>query len=149
MKVVVEDYIHRVQYYETDGMRIAHHSNYIRWMEEARMDFLEQVGLAYDQLEERNLQFPVLSASCEYKQAVRFGDKVRIHLELEWFTGLRYNVRYRITDSDQSILHAVGETTHCFVDQNLKPVVVKRYAPDLYEVVCANAPLRKPPRLHN
>ena len=30
-------YQHRIQYYETDGMRIVHHSNYIRWMEEARI----------------------------------------------------------------------------------------------------------------
>ena len=33
------EYIHTVQYYETDKMGITHHSNYIRWMEEARVDF--------------------------------------------------------------------------------------------------------------
>ena len=27
---------HKVQYYETDQMGIVHHSNYIRWFEEAR-----------------------------------------------------------------------------------------------------------------
>ena len=38
-------YIHTVQYYETDKMGITLHSNYIRWMEEARIDFLSQIGL--------------------------------------------------------------------------------------------------------
>lgn len=33
-------YIHKVNYYETDKMGITHHSNYIRFMEEARMNFL-------------------------------------------------------------------------------------------------------------
>ena len=33
----MEPYLHKVQYYETDKMGIAHHSNYIRWMEEARL----------------------------------------------------------------------------------------------------------------
>ena len=33
-------YDHKVQYYETDGMGIVHHSNYIRWFEEARVDLL-------------------------------------------------------------------------------------------------------------
>ena len=40
-------YQHKVQYYETDKMGITHHSNYIRWMEEARIDFLEQLGWNY------------------------------------------------------------------------------------------------------
>ena len=31
-------YMHEVQYYETDAMQIVHHSNYIRWFEEARHD---------------------------------------------------------------------------------------------------------------
>ena len=45
-------YEHKVQYYETDKMGIVHHSNYIRWMEEARIDFLSQIGWDYKKLEE-------------------------------------------------------------------------------------------------
>ena len=45
-------YDHKVQYYETDGMGIVHHSNYIRWFEEARVDLLEQLGFGYDRIEE-------------------------------------------------------------------------------------------------
>ena len=41
---------HKVQYYETDGMGIVHHSNYIRWFEEARVDLLEQLGFGYRNL---------------------------------------------------------------------------------------------------
>ena len=40
----MKDYIHKVQYYETDKMAIVHHSNYIRWFEEARVDWLTQIG---------------------------------------------------------------------------------------------------------
>ena len=47
----MEPYLHKVQYYETDKMGIAHHSNYIRWMEEARVDFLEKIGWGFDRLE--------------------------------------------------------------------------------------------------
>ena len=43
-------YEHKVQYYETDGMGIVHHSNYIRWFEEARVDLLEQLGFGYRDL---------------------------------------------------------------------------------------------------
>ena len=39
----MEIYKHKIQYYETDKMGVTHHSNYIRWMEEARVDFLSQM----------------------------------------------------------------------------------------------------------
>ena len=48
----MKDYLHAVQYYETDKMGITHHSNYIRWMEEARIDYRRQVGLPYEKMEE-------------------------------------------------------------------------------------------------
>ena len=46
------NYQHKIQYYETDKMGITHHSNYIRWMEEARIDLMNQVGLSYKKMEE-------------------------------------------------------------------------------------------------
>ena len=59
-------YKHTVQYYETDRMGITHHSNYIRWMEEARVDFLEQAGWGYDKLEEAGTQETVCTAHSEH-----------------------------------------------------------------------------------
>ena len=48
-------YRHKVQYYETDTMKIVHHSNYVRWMEEARVDMLEQMGIGYDVMEKEGI----------------------------------------------------------------------------------------------
>ena len=47
----MEPYQHTVQYYETDKMGIVHHSNYIRWMEEARVAYLAQLGWNIEMLE--------------------------------------------------------------------------------------------------
>ena len=33
----MDKYCHTVKYYETDRMGFTHHSNYVRWMEEARV----------------------------------------------------------------------------------------------------------------
>lgn len=56
-KLAMKKYRHTVQYYETDRMGIVHHSNYIRWMEEARIDFLKQIGWGYEKLETRGVIF--------------------------------------------------------------------------------------------
>ena len=46
----IKPYFHNAKYYETDQMSIIHHSNYIRWFEEARIDCLEQMGIPYDEM---------------------------------------------------------------------------------------------------
>ena len=51
----MEIYKHKVQYYETDKMGITHHSNYIRWMEEARIDFLSRIGWDYKSMEDSGI----------------------------------------------------------------------------------------------
>ena len=68
---------HKVQYYETDGMGIVHHSNYIRWFEEARVDLLEQLGFGYDRIEAAGYSGPVLEVSCQYKTMSKFGETVQ------------------------------------------------------------------------
>ena len=63
----MKPYIHKVNYYETDKMGITHHSNYVRFMEEARVDFLEQLGWSFDKLEAKGVASPVLSLDCTFK----------------------------------------------------------------------------------
>ena len=60
-------YIHKVQNYETDQMGIVHHSNYIRWFEEARTAYLEEAGAGYKGMEEAGIISPVVSVACRYQ----------------------------------------------------------------------------------
>ena len=73
-----EAYQHKVQYYETDQMGIVHHSNYIRWFEEARTDYMDCLGMGYARMEEMGILSPVLSVSADYLRMVYFGDTVSI-----------------------------------------------------------------------
>ena len=73
-----EIYERKVMYYETDRMRIVHHSNYIRWFEEARLYYMEKRGLPYEKMEENGVMIPVLSVDCRYHVPVKFGQTVLI-----------------------------------------------------------------------
>ena len=61
----MESYIHKVNYYETDKMGIVHHSNYVRWLEEARVLAMDEIGYPVSKLEQENLFSPVLSYSID------------------------------------------------------------------------------------
>lgn len=129
----LKSYAHKVQYYETDAMAIVHHSNYIRWFEEARLDYLEQIGLPYDEIENRQILIPVLGASCQYRQAVKFGETVWIDTKIISFNGLKFSVAYEIYNEDRTIFHAEGTTEHCFLNAQFQPIRLKKVAPDIYE----------------
>ena len=82
-------YIHKVNYYETDKMGITHHSNYIRFMEEARTNFLSEIGYPMTQLEAEGIASPVVSVSCEYKHSTTYSDEIEIEVKLVQYTGVR------------------------------------------------------------
>ena len=86
-------YIHTVQYYETDKMSITHHSNYIRWMEEARIAFLSEIGWDFAKLEKMGIVSPVLNVTCDYKKSTTFPEKITIHVSVERFPGVKLQRR--------------------------------------------------------
>ena len=122
-----------VNYYETDKMQVVHHSNYIRYLEECRMDFLRQIGLDYIEIEKKGIMIPVLSVECDYKSPARFGDTICIIPKIEKFHGVKFDVSYRIYSEDFSVLHNEAASSHCFVDFDFKPVRLKRDYPEIYD----------------
>ena len=128
-------YIHQVQYYETDMMQIVHHSNYIRWFEEARTYMLEQIGYPYDRIESEGILIPVLSVSCEYKIPCRYGEKINVIPKVTAYNGIRLKFEYEVWNEDFSELRVKGTSSHCFVNSEFKPVSVKRENPELHELL--------------
>ena len=122
----------KINYYETDKMGVVHHSNYIRFFEEARCQFLEDSGLPYDMLEQKGIMSPVLGFSCKYKQHVTFADTIEIHTCIKEFTGVRYTVAYEVFNKKTGTLCVLGESNHCFTDSNLKPLNLKKHFSDIY-----------------
>ena len=127
----MEKYIHKVNYYETDKMGITHHSNYIRWMEEARIYFLDQMGFGYAKLEEDGIISPVIGVECDFKTSTTFDDAVEIDVEVESFKGVKLTISYTMTKVGSDELVAVGKTRHCFVNEEGKPVILKKVFPEL------------------
>ncbi|MDO5410115.1 MAG: thioesterase family protein [Lachnospiraceae bacterium] len=127
----MEPYIHQIQYYETDKMQITHHSNYVRFMEEARIDFLKQIGWGYDRMEEEGIISPVTGISCDYKRTTTFPDVIRIEIQVLSFNGIRLQLGYTMTCEGNVVCTAQSE--HCFLDVNGRPINMKRQFPEFYK----------------
>jgi len=131
-------YPRKAQYYETDQMGVIHHSNYIRWFEEARISFLEQIGFPYEQVEKMGITLAVLGLSCEYRASVLFGDTVHIQVELKACSHSRMTICYNVTDAVTDELRTLGETHHYFSrKEDGRPVSLKKAIPELYNLFCS------------
>ena len=131
-------YKHKVQYYETDQMKIVHHSNYIRWFEEARIDMMEQMGMPYDEMEARKIISPVLAVEAEYLRMVHFGDTVLISVKVKEYNGIKLTIGYEVMDEKTGMIHCRGLTRHCFLNEKGRPISLKRDFPDYHEIFLQN-----------
>ena len=123
----MKPYIKTAKYYETDQMGVIHHSNYIRWMEEARVDILNQLGYPYRRFEEMGYISPVLHVECEYKKSVKFDDEVKIVVSIQDFGRVKFTLRYDIYNmSEGGWLRADGTTTHCFLKKDGRTVLIDK-----------------------
>lgn len=137
----VKPYERMVYYYETDMMQIVHHSNYIRWIEEARMDWMEQIGWPYKSIEDDGYIIPVLGVTAEYKSMCHFGDTVLIHVSLSEYTGVRIGFSYEIRDSITGELRTVCTSSHCLLDKSNRLMFMRKAYPEwdrLFKELVAN-----------
>ena len=128
-------YIHKVQYYETDKMGITHHSNYVRWMEEARVDYMAKIGWSYDRLEKEGMFSPVLAINCNYKESTTFPDEIIIHVSIQECGPVRMTLYYEMTKAENGNLVFMGTSEHCFLDHNNKPIRLKKDSPEFYQTL--------------
>ena len=126
------EYSRDVFYYETDKMGVVHHSNYARWVEEARTFYFAEIGLAYENTEALGVYSPVTELNLKFKHYARFGDRMTVRLKMTKYTGVRFFVAYEIVNQDGAVL-VEGSSGHAFVDTEFKPVSMARVIPEKHE----------------
>lgn len=131
----IEPYEHTVQYYETDQMKVAHHSNYIRWFEEARVDAFDKIGLGYKECEEMGVMSPVVSVSAKFKTSALFYETVVISIKFVKYTGVRLYIEYIVKDKATGKVRCTGQSEHCFVSTGGRIVSIAKDYPQMDAVL--------------
>jgi acyl-CoA thioester hydrolase len=134
--MTIRNYRHEVKYYECDRMGITHHSNYIRFMEEARVDWMDQMGYGFDRMEGEGVVSPVVSVECRYRHTTTFKDIIEIAVSVAKLTPLKITFDYVMTAGGTTVCTATS--THCFLDDG-RPVALADRFPELYNNIVASA----------
>ena len=128
-------YTHIVKYYECDRMGITHHSNYVRFMEEARIDWMDQLGYGFERMEAEGVVSPVMEIECSYKHPTTFKDKIEISVEIEEIRTLKIRFGYTMRVGETVVCTA--KSTHCFLE-NGRPVALETRFPEFYKLIIDN-----------
>ena len=128
------EYTRPVYYYETDKMGVVHHSNYARWLEEARTFYFNDMDLAYIVTESYGIMCPVIDMNLKFKYPARYGDSFTVRVKLAKYTGVRFRMEYVVVNQNGDVL-VEGESGHAFVNSNHKPVPLPRVIPHRHELM--------------
>ena len=125
-------YSRKAHYHETDQMGVVHHANYPKWMEEARVAFLDELGVSYGAMEAAGVFSPVVRLSIDYKRPARFDDLVAVQLAIAKYTGVRLEVSYTFYNKTRNELCATAISAHCFMKDG-RVVSLLRALPEAHE----------------
>ena len=127
-------YYRKAQYHETDQMGIIHHSNYVKWMEEARIGYMSRMGFSYKKVEELGVISPVVEISVAYRKQVFFDDEIRIRVGIKQYTGISLEFNYEFFNTTRNEICTVAYSRHCFLKDG-KLIALKKELPELNRII--------------
>ena len=108
---------HKVNFYDTDAMAVVHHSNYIRWFEIGRVEFLRQAGITLTELMDDGYVFPITEVSANYMNSGYFDDELIIETTPVALTKAKMAFSYRVLRACDDTVLVTGFTQNVFTSR--------------------------------
>ena len=105
---------YRVKFYDTDTFGIVHHSNYIRWFETGRVEFLRELGIDLNEMMSDGILFPIIEVSAKFHAPAKFDDELEIETTAEALTKAKMKFNYAIRKCGEEKILAEGMSTNVF-----------------------------------
>ena len=105
---------HRVKFFDTDTMGVVHHSNYIRWFETGRVEFLRELGIDLNEMMSDGILFPIVEVSAKFHAPAKFDDELEIVTTAEALTKAKMKFNYKIYRRGEEKILAEGTSTNVF-----------------------------------
>ena len=108
-----------VRYHETDQMHFVHHSNYLKYFELARLEWLSNLQISYAEVESRGIFMPVVNASLKYIKPLVFGDNFSVTVILKKEPTATLEFDYKILNQNKELI-STGNTQLAFLSSDTK-----------------------------
>ena len=110
----------KIYYHDTDCGGVVYYANYLKFLEEARTEYLAQKSVSVKELAEEGRLFVVSRQEIDYKVPAVYGDTLQLDTRITKITAVRIEFEYEIKNQRHQLI-AWAKTTLVCVDRNLKP----------------------------
>ncbi|MCG2725343.1 MAG: acyl-CoA thioesterase [Elusimicrobia bacterium] len=116
----------RIHYHDTDCGGVVYYGNYLKFLEEARTEYLESKGMSLKELMDEGVWFVVRRQEIEYRAPARYGDILDINTWVKEFSDVRIQFGYEIKNQDDLLLtKAITDMVCVGKDLKLKEMPAK------------------------
>ena len=105
----------KVRYAETDQMGVVHHGSYPQYLEIARIDWLESLGISYKSMEQEGIMLPVFELNLKYHKPVTFHENIRVKTRLREMPNVKIIFDYEVFNEAGDLV-TTGSTILVFMD---------------------------------
>ena len=106
----------RVKFYDTDTMGVVHHSNYIRWFETGRVEFLRSIGIDLNEMLNDGISFPIVEVKAKYLNPAKFDDELEIETTALELTKVKMEFEYKIRRAGEEKILVEGFSRNVFTN---------------------------------
>ncbi|HBG61822.1 MAG: hypothetical protein A2Y03_04420 [Omnitrophica WOR_2 bacterium GWF2_38_59] len=117
----------QIYYHDTDAGGVVYYGNYLKFLEEARTEFLEKKGLDIKVLRERKFLYAVRKCNLTYKSPARYGDIIICTADLKKTTAAQLIFDQKIFNKDTGKLLVEAEVSLVCLTQDFKPTTLPDY----------------------
>src|SRR4051812_7498616 len=106
----------RVRTYELDSFGHVNNAVYLNYLEEARSEFLRQIGLTFYDLAGNGVHLVIVEAQVKYISPARYGEEILIRGAFRNVRPASVEIVYTLTEAASGRLVATAMTRGGFVD---------------------------------
>jgi acyl-CoA thioester hydrolase len=106
----------QVRTYELDSFGHVNNSVYLNYLEEARSEFLRQMGVSFLDFARHEVQLVIVESYVKYVSAARYGDSIEIAGKIRGVSPVAAYIDYVLTEANSDRLIATAWTRGAFVN---------------------------------
>ena len=125
----------RVYFEDTDSGGVVYHSNYLKFMERARTEWLRSLHLNQVDLKKKDkIMFVVASVNINYKKAGRFNDELDIETSIDKIGASRVDLTQNIM-KNSDIYTSAKVSIACIHSETFKPQRIPKLIKQQMEIL--------------
>ncbi len=110
----------KIYYHDTDCGKVVYYANYLKYMEEARTEYLAERGVSIKDLVEKGAYFVVAHQEIDYKAPAFYGDILEVSTKIACVFTVKIEYEHEVKNQQGQAI-CVGKAILVCVDNQIKP----------------------------